>query len=67
MDKGINVLSELIKIVIIAASIIGGVILLLIAYKYSLAKEDNNANVNMAVNLQVHPHIWKEHKKCYKR
>jgi len=65
VNKNINVLSESIKI--IAASIIGGIILLLIAYKHFLAKENENANVNMAVNLQLHPHIWKEHDKYYKK
>jgi len=67
VNKSINVLSEPIKIIIIAASIIGGIILLLIACKYFLAKENENANVNMAVNLQLHPHIWKEHDKYYKK
>ena len=67
VDKGINVLSEPIKIVIIAASIIGGIILLLIAYKYFLTKEDDNTKVNMAVNLQLHPHIWNEYDKYYKK
>jgi len=67
VDKSINVLSEPIKIIIIAASIIGGIILLLIAYKHFLAKENENANVNMAVNLQLHPHIWKEYDKYYKK
>jgi len=67
VDKGINALSEPIKIVIIAASIIGGIILLLIAYKHFLTKEDDNTKVNMAVNLQLYSHIWKEHNKYYKK
>jgi len=67
VDQGINALSKPIKIVIIAASIMGGIISLLIAYKYFLAKEDDNTNVNMAVNLQLHPHIWKEHDKYCKK
>ena len=66
VDKGINVLSEPIKIAIIAASIVGGIIFPLIAYKYFLAKENKHANVNMSVNLQLHPHIWKELDKYYK-
>jgi len=61
VDKGISVLSELLKIVIIAASNIGGIILLLITYKYVLAKNGDHAKVNTAVNLQLHPHIWKEY------
>jgi len=65
VNKSINVLSEPIKI--IAASIIGGIILLLIACKYFLAKENENANVNMAVNLQLHQQIWKEYDKYYKK
>jgi len=67
VDKGTNVLSEPIIIVIIAASIIGGIILLLIAYKYFLAKDGDNAKVNTAVNLQLHPHTWKEYDKHYKK
>ena len=67
VDKGINVLSEPIKIVVIAASIIGGIILLLIAYTHFLAEYGGNAKVNMAVNLQLHPHIWKEYDKYYKK
>jgi len=55
VDKGINVLSEPIKIIIITASIIGGIIVLLLAYKYFLAKEGDNAKVNTAINLQLHP------------
>ena len=65
VDKGINVLSEPIRIVIITASIIGGIILLLIAYKYFLAKEGENAKVNTDINLQIHPHIWKEYDKYH--
>jgi len=57
VNKSINVLSEPIKVIIIAANIIGGIILLLNAYKYFLAKENKNANANMAVNLQLHQHI----------
>ena len=67
VDQGINVLSEPTKIVIIAASIIGGIISLLIAYKSFLAKNGDNAKVNMAINLQLHPHIWKEYDKHYKK
>ena len=67
VDQGINALSEPIKIIIIAASTIGGTILLLIVHKYSRTKEDENTNVNMAVNLQLHPHIWKENDKYYKK
>ena len=66
VNKSINALSEPIKIVIIAASIIGGIILFLIAYNYFMAKENENTNVNMAINLQLHPHLWKEHDKYYK-
>jgi len=65
VDKGINVLSEPIKIISITARIIGGTIALLIAYKYFLAKEDDNAKVNTAINLQIHPHIWKEYDKYH--
>jgi len=67
VDKGINVLSKPIKIVIIVAIIIGGIILLLIAYKYFLAKKGDNAKANMTINLQLHPHIWKEYDKYHKK
>jgi len=65
VDKGINVLSELIEIIIITASIIRGIILLLIAYEYFLVKEGENAKVNTAIILQIHPHIWKEYDKYH--
>jgi len=61
IDKGVSVISEPIKIVIIAASIIGGIIVLLIAYKYFLMEEKENANINMATKMQLYPHIWKKY------
>jgi len=39
IEKDVSVISEPIKIVIIAASIIGGIIVLLIAYKYFLKRK----------------------------
>jgi len=59
VDKGINVLSEPIKIVIITASIIGGIILLLIAYKYIKSNDTDTAKINTLIDLQLHPHIRK--------
>jgi len=61
IDKGVSVISEPIKIVIIAASIIGGIIVLLIAYKYFYIEKQETANINMATNIQLHPHIWKKY------
>jgi len=61
IDKGVSVTSEPIKAVIIAASIVGGIIVLLIAYKYFLMEEKENANVNMATKTQLYPHIWKKY------
>ena len=66
VNKSINELSEPIKVVIITASIIAEIIILLIAYKYFVAKDNEQANKNMAVNLQLHPHIWKKYDKHYK-
>jgi len=60
VDQGLNVLSEPIKIVIITASVIGGLILLWIAYKYVIAKENKQPHpINVAVIVATHPHIWK--------
>jgi len=61
IDKGVSVISEPIKIIIIAASIIGGIIVLLIAYKYLYKVRQEKANVNMATNIHLHPHIWKKY------
>jgi len=65
VDKGINVLSEPIKLVIITASIIGGIILLLIAYKYLKSNDTNTAETNTSIELQLHPHIWKRYVNDY--
>jgi len=61
IDKGVSVISEPIKIVNIAASIIGGIMVLLIAYKYFLKDKQENANINMAINIQLHSHIWEKY------
>jgi len=65
IDKGVSVISEPIKIIIIAASILGGIIVLLIAYKYLYKGRQEKANINMATNIQLHPHIWKKYDEYY--
>ena len=52
VDKRLNVISEPIKIVIITASIIGGIIILLIAYKYLHKEKSEPAKINLAANIQ---------------
>jgi len=66
VDKGPNVIREPIKIVIITASMIGGIILLLIAYKYLHKEKNELANINLATTVHLHPHIWKNHDTYYK-
>jgi len=61
IDKGVSVISEPIKVIIIAASILGGIIVLLIAYNYLYKGSQEKANINMAMNIQSHPHIWKKY------
>ena len=58
VDKGLNIVSEPIKIIIITASIAGGIILLLVAYKYAHNNE-TNTNTNFTNDYKLHPHIWK--------
>ena len=67
VDKGVNVISEPIKIIMIAASVIGGIIILLIAYKYLHKEKSEQANINLATSLHLHPHIWKEYEKHHKK
>jgi len=67
VDKGPNVIREPIKIVIITASIIGGIILLLIAYKYLHKEKNELANINLATTVHFHPHIWKYRDTYYKQ
>jgi len=66
VDKGLNVLSEPIKIVIITARIIGGMILLLIPYKYLHKEKYEPANINLTTAVHSHTHIWKHHDTYYK-
>ena len=66
VDKGLNVISEPIKIVIITASVIGGIILLLIAYKYLHKNKKTHAEINLTKSIHVYPHIWKHHDVYYK-
>jgi len=66
VDKGPNVIREPIKIVIIRASIIGGIILLLILYKYLYKEKYESANINLTTTIHSHPHIWKHHDTYHK-
>jgi len=65
IDKGVSVISEPIKIIIIAASILGEIIVLLIACKYLYKEKQEKANINMAMNINFHPHTWKKYDEYY--
>jgi len=45
------------------ASIICGIVLLLIAYKYFKSSDADEAKVNTLTEVQLHPHIWKYYDK----
>ena len=64
--QGLNVISGPIKIIIITASIVGGIILLLIAYKYIHKNVPENVEINLVTRTQTYPHIWKYHDAYYK-
>jgi len=66
VDKELNVISESIKIVINTASVIGGIILLLIAYKYLHKNKSEPTKINFANTVHVQSHIWKYHDTYYK-
>jgi len=67
VSQGLNVVSGPTKIIIITASIVGGIILLLIAYKYLYKRKPENIEINLVTHTQTHPHIWKHHDTYYKR
>ena len=66
VSQGLNVISGPIKIIIITASIVGGIVLLLIAYKYIHKNKPENIEINLVTQTQTHPHIWKYHDAYYK-
>ena len=66
VDKGPKVIREPIKIVIITASVIGGIILLLIACKYLHKEKNEPVKINLATTVHFHPHIWKYRDTYYK-
>jgi len=66
IGQGINVISGPMKIMIITASIVGGIILLLIAYKYIHKNKQEKIEINLVTHTQTHPHIWKHHDAYYK-
>ena len=66
VDKGLNAISEPIKILIITASVIGGIILLLIACKYLHKEKNEPTKINLATTVHFYPHIWKYHDTYYK-
>jgi len=67
ISEGLNVVSGPIKIIIITASVVGGIILLLIAYKFLHKKRLEKVEINLVTSMQNHPHIWKHHDAYYKR
>ena len=67
ISEGLNVVSGPIKIIIITASVVGGIILLLIAYKLLYKKRLEEVEINLVTSIQNHPHIWKHHDAYYKR
>ena len=67
VSQGPNVISGPIKIILITASIVGGIILLLIAYKYLHKRNPEKIEINLITHTQTHPHIWKHHDAYYKR
>jgi len=67
VSTGLSVISTPIKIIIIAASIVGGIILLLLAYKFIYKGRSNNVEINMVTHIPAHPHIWKHHDIYYKK
>ena len=67
VSEGLNIVSGPIQIIIIAASVVGGIILLLIAYKYLHKQQLDKVEVNLVTNMQTYPHIWKHHDTYYKR
>lgn len=63
VDKGLNVLSEPVKIVIITVSVIGGI--------FYFLSPTNTLNLMRQIKQRIthyppHPHIWKHHDKYYK-
>ena len=67
ISERLNVVSGPIKIIIITASVAGGIILLLIAYEFLYKKRLEKAEINLVTSMQNHPHIWKHHDAYYKR
>jgi len=55
VDKGVSIISEPIKTIMIVASVVGGIIVLLIAYKYIHKQKQGKANINLATNVHLHP------------
>jgi len=66
IGQGLNVISGPIKIIIITASIVGRIILPLIAYKYIHKNKQEKSEINLTTHTQVHPHMWKHHDVYYK-
>jgi len=67
ISEGLNVVSGPIKIIIITASVVGGIILLLVAYKFLYKKQLEKIEINLVNSIPSHPHIWKHHDAYYKR
>jgi len=67
VSQGLNVVSAPIKIIIITASVVGGIIILLIAYKYLHKRQLEKVEINLVTHMQTYPHIWKHHDAYYKK
>jgi len=67
VSQGLNVVSGPIKIIIITASVVGGIIILLIAYKYLHKRQLEKVEINLITHMQTYPHIWKHHDAYYKK
>ena len=67
VSQGLNVVSGPIKIIIITASVVGRIIILLIAYKYLHKRQIENVEINLVTHMHTHPHIWKQHDAYYKK
>jgi len=61
VQTGANLISQPLKIIIIAACIIGGLIVLLIAYKFVNKTTVRTGHINSIKIHPAKPHIWKKY------
>jgi len=67
VSQGLNVISGPTKIIIITASVVGGITILLITYKYLHKRQLEKVEINLITHMQTHPYIWKHHDAYYKK